>query len=379
MRSLAADDGRSSTAGVLGAAALLGLWAAWLTLARVPVYEQSASARVEVGRAVYPVETSEAGRVAVNRMRLGLVVQPDDALLELDVRAEELQRSETQTRLDAIEPQLVALRAQLAAGDRALAEAAREHQASLRVARARLQESRALAANARAEAVRAERLQGLGHGAAADAERARAQAESQSSAAEALASELTRLEYDGQSRESARRGDLARLRGDVARLEGDRATLQAGLATLTNSTARRVIRAPVAGRLGSLVELRPGSVVTVGQRLATVVPDGELRVVGEFAPTAALGRIRAGQTARLRLDGFPWAQWGMVSARVRTVGAEAREGAVRVELALVRRGETRIPLEHGLPGSVEVEVERVSPAVLLLRAAGQLVRRDEAP
>lgn len=52
MRSLAADDGRSSTAGVLGAAALLGLWAAWLTLARVPVYEQSASARVEVGRAV---------------------------------------------------------------------------------------------------------------------------------------------------------------------------------------------------------------------------------------------------------------------------------------------------------------------------------------
>ena len=88
---------------------------------------------------------------------------------------------------------------------------------------------------------------------------------------------------------------------------------------------------------------------------------------------------KAVDPARLRLDGFPWAQWGMVSARVRTVGAEAREGAVRVELALVGRGETRIPLEHGLPGSVEVEVERVSPAVLLLRAAGQLVSRDEAP
>ena len=32
-----------------------------------------------------------------------------------------------------------------------------------------------------------------------------------------------------------------------------------------------------------------------------------------------------------------------------------------------------IPLEHGLPGSTEVEVERVSPALLVLRAAGQFL------
>ena len=96
-----------------------------------------------------------------------------------------------------------------------------------------------------------------------------------------------------------------------------------------------------------------------------------MRLVAEFASTAAVGRVRAGQLARARLDGFPWAQFGMVPARVTSVGSEAREGRVRVELALASPRNPRITLEHGLPGLVEVEVERVSPAVLLLRAAGR--------
>lgn len=373
MRSLAADDGRASNWGIAGAVALLALWGAWLTLARVPVFERSAAARVEVASAVYPVESVEGGRVAVNRMRLGALVRAGDALVELDGSAEALQRAEAQARLDAIAPQVAAMRAQLDADTRGLAESLAEGRASLDVARARARESAAIAASARVEYQRAERLRALGHGAAADAERARAAADSTAAAASALGLELRRLELDGRARESARLAEIARLRGEVARLDGEGATLRASIERIALVTARRVVRAPVDGALGAAVELRPGSVVAAGQRLATVVPRGDLRIVGEFAPTAALGRIRAGQAARARLDGFPWAQWGTVGAVVRTVGSETRDGAVRVELAIPHPERSRIPLEHGLPGSVEVEVERVSPAVLVLRAAGQLV------
>nr|MCH9685310.1 hypothetical protein [Deltaproteobacteria bacterium] len=57
-------------------------------------------------------------------------------------------------------------------------------------------------------------------------------------------------------------------------------------------------------------------------------------------------------------------------ARVQTVGHEPRDGAIVVELSIEYVPST-ITLEHGLPGSLEVELERVSPASLLLRAAGR--------
>jgi hypothetical protein len=75
----------------------------------------------------------------------------------------------------------------------------------------------------------------------------------------------------------------------------------------------------------------------------------------------------------MRLDGFPWAQYGMVAATVTRVGSEVHDGRVRVELWVHRDPGSQIPLQHGLPGTLEVEVERVSPARLMLRALGKLL------
>ena len=135
----------------------------------------------------------------------------------------------------------------------------------------------------------------------------------------------------------------------------------------------RHIRAPIAGLLGEVSTLRIGAVVREGDKLGVVIPQGNLRVVAEFSPSAALGRVRPGQPARLRLDGYPWAQYGSISATVATVASEVRAGHVRVELKVHPERASRIPLQHGLPGSVEVEVEHVSPATLALRTAGRLV------
>ncbi len=108
-----------------------------------------------------------------------------------------------------------------------------------------------------------------------------------------------------------------------------------------------------------------------GERLATVVPHGGLIIVADFTPASVLGRIRPGQSARLRLDGFPWAQYGSVPATVTRVAGEVRDGLVRVEFTPVLAAAPRLALQHGLPGSVEVGIEQVSPAQLVLRAAGR--------
>ena len=48
-----------------------------------------------------------------------------------------------------------------------------------------------------------------------------------------------------------------------------------------------------------------------------------------------------------------------------------RDGRIRVELAVNRHSASRIPMQHGLPGTVQVQVERISPASLVLRVVGR--------
>ena len=78
----------------------------------------------------------------------------------------------------------------------------------------------------------------------------------------------------------------------------------------------------------------------------------------------------------MRPDGFPWTQYGTLPATVSRIASEPRSGLVRVELDVQKRPDSAIPIQHGLPGTLEIEVERVSPAELVLRAAG---RRLAAP
>jgi membrane fusion protein (multidrug efflux system) len=131
------------------------------------------------------------------------------------------------------------------------------------------------------------------------------------------------------------------------------------------------VRAPIDGVLAEVSTLRAGNFVAAGDRICTIVPDGALKVVALFAPSIALGHVRAGQAARVRLEGFPWTQYGSGAAHVATVAGELRDGEVRVELQLDARQDTAVPFQHGLPAEVDVETERVSPFALILRSVGR--------
>jgi membrane fusion protein (multidrug efflux system) len=75
----------------------------------------------------------------------------------------------------------------------------------------------------------------------------------------------------------------------------------------------------------------------------------------------------------MRLDGFPWAQYGSIDATVSRVATEIRDGAVRVEFTPAATGNPADIMQHGVPGVIEVAVERAAPAALVLRAAGLLL------
>jgi membrane fusion protein (multidrug efflux system) len=182
----------------------------------------------------------------------------------------------------------------------------------------------------------------------------------------------SRLESEQQKNDNDRTAQINRLEGEIVRLESEKSTASRTVERLTHEAGRRVVRAPVARRLGEVEILRNGAFVNEGEKLATVVPQGAIRLVGEFLPLAALGRIRGGQRATFRLHGFPWAQYGAIDAAVVSTGREVRDGRVRVELSVVRAA-ALIPLQHGLPGTLEIHVEDLTPAELVLRAAGRMI------
>jgi membrane fusion protein (multidrug efflux system) len=72
-------------------------------------------------------------------------------------------------------------------------------------------------------------------------------------------------------------------------------------------------------------------------------------------------------------------EFGMLHATVASSANEPRRGLIRVELELQDADVSRIPMQHGLTGSVDIRIEEASPWTLLLRSIGARLTRDAGP
>jgi multidrug resistance efflux pump len=372
---LRADHGKSTLwiSAVSGAA--LAAWIVWALFAQVSLYEVSTDARVELDGATYPIDSPFAGRIVATSLHTGQHVRRGDLLIEIDAMAEELQLHEVQVQAQGLEPQIVQLNAQIEAERSMRGEEDRAAHLRAQEAESRVHEAQIPADYAAKNLARIRALHAQNYVSAHDLEKAESDANQLRAAASALEMAASRIPQDQAARNRERDVRIGRLQGEIATLEAQRDTLQAESARLNYEIERRHIRAPVDGLIGEAISLRVGAVVADGDRLGSIVPAGRLLVVAHYPAQAAFGRIRAGQAATLRLDGFPWAEFGTVSASVAEVGREVRDGKVRVELALLPRSSFRGSLEHGMPGTLEVAVERLSPLNLTLRTAGQWLTR----
>ncbi len=372
-RALAQDTAVKAVLAWALVGSLLAAWTAWFFLGRVTVFEVSPRGRLEVQQAAHPVSAQVPGRVIATRLVLGQAVAAGEVLAELDASADTLRLAEESARLKALGEQQAALRLEIAARLQALSPDQRAALAALQSAQARVQEAAVALAHATDQAGRLRDEAAAGSVAAVDALQARAEMQKLAAARDALAAEARRLEATGQSRAAEQRAQIDGLQRALAALGGDMAASTQAAARLRLDIARHLVRAPVAGTLGDVAALHTGDVVGAGQKFATVVPTGELIAVADFEPRAVLGRVRPGQPAQLRLDGFPWTQFGSLPLTVSRVASEIRDGRIRVEFSAAGPWPAGIALQHGLPGAVEVTIARVAPAVLVLRASGQML------
>jgi len=380
LRALQADRSHAPVVGLVVTMLLLCGWAAWLALAQVTVYEVSDRATLEAPTAAHPVASRVEGRVVNARLELGRQVAAGELLVELDAQPERLMLKEAQAQLAGLKAQAAAIAAEIQADRDGLAEFRRSSAVAVDQARVRAGEGRARAAFDEEQA-RARKSLVESHFISNEAFRqARAQADQSQAGVDALQLEAVRLKREAAVKIYDREAEIADLAETLAEIEGNAAAREATIARLTNDIEQRRICATVAGRLGRVEPLRAGAVVRGGDVLASIVPEGAPQHAVALFPIAAVGRLHPGQAAQLRLDGFPWTQYGTLAATVASVGNEARDGQVRAELELAPASAATIPIEHGLSGMVEVAVEKASPLDLMLRAIGRWLtsRRSDA-
>ncbi len=379
LRARAVDSVPRPTLYAVVATLLVGGWCVWLTNARVSLYESSDRARIEVTEIGNGIEAPISGRIATTAGALGQSVEKGTVIATLDAAVVEQRLAEARAKHAALVPQMESRRKQIDALADLQAKRAEHAQKAGEAARAKREEADVQARLAADEARRTAQLFQSKSVSEAENARARADAEQKKATLEAAGLEIARLDRQLASEESELTVRIAALRSEVADLASQEESTAAAVAALSRELDAYTIRAPVSGKLAEISSKRPGAFVQAGERLATIVPEGDLRAVGEFDPASAVGRGRVGQPALVRLDGFPFLQYGSVPATVARVGTEVRDGKVRVELTLHPDPQSAIPLQHGLPGRVEVEVDRLTPWALVLRTAGRaLVARESS-
>jgi multidrug resistance efflux pump len=378
-RSLANETARFAHLAWIAGGILLAGWLIWLFFGTVTVYEISRRARVEVRSAPHHVAALAASKVVSTSLLIGREVRVGDVLVELDASSEKFRLAEEEARLAAIPGRIESLRREVEARERAQRDDQHSATAMAEMSRQKVREADAAVELAKSTEQRLAKLNSGGWASRVDTERATNEALRQTASRDSIASDLRRVEWDGQARAHMQDAEIESLRRSIVQLEGDAATSRVTIARLRTDIEKHLVRAPINGRIGDVVPLSTGAYVAEGQRLATVVPTDDLIIVADFSPSLTLGRVQPGQKAQLRLDAFPWAQFGSVPATVTRVASEIRDNLVRVEFTPDVVPTNGVVMQHGLLGAIEVSVEQTAPASLVLRAGGVLLANPTRP
>jgi membrane fusion protein (multidrug efflux system) len=350
---------------------LVSAWVGWLIFGTVKVYAVTDTARIEVDSNAHQIQPQVPGVVVSSELQLGKMVSEGDVLLVLDSTSEQLQLAQESTHLRSALRSLEALKNELHSQQNALLAQEQATGAAFRVAQVRNKAVTTIVAQTEQENKIIQDLRT--HSLATGQEALKSANDTGRQQIEALATSLEagRIAASSQIDVRDRLVQIARLERDATTLQGEIDGSKNTIERLTFEVQRRTLRAPTSGLVADLTPTPPGTSLTAAQKIAVIVPGGEMRIIAQFPAGAALGRVHRGQTAAVRLDAFPWAEYGVVDATVSQVANEPQNGVIRVELR-IDRASASVPVSHGLTGAVEVEVERTAPLKLLLRTSGQM-------
>lgn len=110
--------------------------------------------------------------------------------------------------------------------------------------------------------------------------------------------------------------------------------------------------------------------VTTGEVIASVVPDGELAVVGRMQVASAIfGKVRTGQQLIVKLNGFPYIEFGVLYGTVHSISA-VPEQQTQSGTSIVYTVEVKFPAD------MRTTYRRELPLIQQMDGTGEIITDD---
>lgn len=96
-----------------------------------------------------------------------------------------------------------------------------------------------------------------------------------------------------------------------------------------------VLTSPIKGKITLTNYWSENQVINAGERLATVVPAEETIIIARaYIPSSVLGKVTSGQKVNIKLSGFPYMEYGMLTGTVNTISLVPEEEGYVAEIQL---------------------------------------------
>jgi hemolysin D len=150
---------------------------------------------------------------------------------------------------------------------------------------------------------------------------------------------------------------------DLAEAEDNSALRTQELQKTARRRAFQEIRSPVDGIVQQLALATIGGIVQPAQALMVIVPDGADIQVEVMIQNKDIGFVREGQGVRIKLEAFPFTDYGLIPGILETISSDAIDtGTERSQ----QRDEKSRPVEQGLVYSARIRMQRST-----IRVAGK--------
>lgn len=161
--------------------------------------------------------------------------------------------------------------------------------------------------------------------------------------------------------------ELARQRAEMTRSPRNRQFVTAVAEGKAAVSSRLLVVAPVNGRIGTVSIRRQGEGVQRGQTLMTLLPEGPLVAEMRIA-NRDVGLVKPGQRVKLKMDAFPYAEYGSVKAAITLVPPDAEgldspgqsfyRATAQLEAQQLQKHGGVVDLLAGMTASAEIVTER---------------------